>query len=81
MATWTEAAPPWTHSAGNAHRAPAADLPVSGSLYFAALLGALVICVAGGLMAHRPRRRCLQCNERILQSARRCPHCGYEIER
>jgi predicted amidophosphoribosyltransferase len=54
---------------------------VSGSLYFAALLGALVICVAGGLMAHRPRRRCLQCNQRILQSARRCPHCGYEIER
>jgi predicted amidophosphoribosyltransferase len=54
---------------------------VSGGLYFAALVGALLICVVGGLMAHRPRRRCLQCNERILQSARRCPHCGYEIER
>ena len=54
---------------------------MSGSLYFAALLGALVICVAGGLMAYRPRRRCLECNARILQSARRCPHCGYEIER
>ena len=70
-----------TRSAAAARRAaPAADA-VSGGLYFAALVGALLICVVGGLMAHRPRRRCLQCNERILQSARRCPHCGYEIER
>jgi hypothetical protein len=41
---------------------------VSGSLYFAALAGALAICVIGGLMAHRARRRC------------RCRHCGYELE-
>jgi predicted amidophosphoribosyltransferase len=53
---------------------------MSGSLYFAALLGALAICVIGGLMAHRPRRRCLRCNRSIPQSARRCRHCGYELE-
>jgi predicted amidophosphoribosyltransferase len=53
---------------------------MSGSLYFAALIGALVLCVAGGLMAHRPKRRCLRCESRIPMSARRCRHCGYEFE-
>jgi predicted RNA-binding Zn-ribbon protein involved in translation (DUF1610 family) len=53
---------------------------VSGSLYFFALAAALSLCVIGGLMAHRPKRRCPGCGEQIVMSARRCRHCQYEIE-
>ena len=53
---------------------------MSGGLYFAVLLGALVLCVAGGLLAHRPKRTCARCTRQIAQSARRCRHCGYEFE-
>jgi predicted amidophosphoribosyltransferase len=53
---------------------------VSASLYFLALIGALSLCVVGGLMAHRPKRRCLRCQKRIPMSVRRCRYCGYEME-
>jgi len=53
---------------------------MSGGLYFFALIAALGLCVVGGMLAHRPKRRCLRCNEQILQSAPRCRHCGYEFE-
>jgi hypothetical protein len=53
---------------------------VSGGLYFFALIVALGLCVAGGMLAHRPKRSCPRCTRQIAQSARRCRHCGYEIE-
>lgn len=53
---------------------------MSGGLYFFALITALALCVIGGMLAHRPKRRCPRCNERIAMSARRCLHCGYEFE-
>jgi hypothetical protein len=53
---------------------------MSGGLYFFALAAALAICVIGGLMAHRPRRPCPRCGKAISMSARRCRHCGYELE-
>jgi predicted amidophosphoribosyltransferase len=52
---------------------------VSGGIYFFALVMTLAICVVGGMMAHRPKRPCPRCNERIAMSARRCRHCGYEM--
>jgi hypothetical protein len=54
---------------------------MSGSLYFFALIVALALCIGGGLMAHRPKRPCPRCTKPIAQSALRCRHCGYEMER
>jgi predicted amidophosphoribosyltransferase len=53
---------------------------VSGGLYFFVLLAALGLCVVGGMLAHRPKRTCPRCTRQIAQSARRCRHCGYEVE-
>jgi len=52
---------------------------MSAGVYFAALAIALGLCLAGGMLAHRPKRPCPRCNERILVSARRCRHCDYEL--
>ena len=54
--------------------------PVSGGLYFFALVAALALCVIGGLLAHRPKRSCPRCGRQIPMSVRRCRHCQYEIE-
>jgi hypothetical protein len=54
---------------------------VSAGVYFFALAVALGLCVVAGLLAHRPKRPCPQCDEPVLMSVRRCRHCGYEFER
>jgi hypothetical protein len=56
------------------------SLSVSSGLYFFALVGALALCVIGGLLAHRPKRACPRCDRKIPMSVRRCRYCEYELE-